>query len=65
MLVRLSLLYLVVLTSYAYIPYQIPLSFLMMSMMHTLVGYLTTRMIAFALPLISFVFPSVFHVLSF
>ena len=34
-------------------------------MMHTLVGYLTTRMIGFALPLTSFIFLSVCHVLSF
>ena len=65
MLVWLRLLYLVVLAPYASILWNAPLSFLMMSMMHTLVGYLTTRMIGFALPLTSFVFSSVCHVLSF
>ena len=44
---------------------NVPLSFLMTSMMHTLVGYLTTRMIGFAFSLTSFVFPSVCHFLSF
>ena len=64
MLAWLSLLYLVVLASYASILCNTPLSFLMMSMMHTLVGYLTTWMLGFAFPLTSFVFPSVCHVLS-
>ena len=41
------------------------LSFLIMSMMHTLVGYLTTRMLGFAFTLSSSVFTSVCHVLSF
>ena len=57
--------HLVVLASYASMLCHTPLYFLMMSMMHTLVGYLTTRMIGFAFPLTSFVFPSVCHVLSF
>ena len=62
MLAWLRLLYLVVLASYASILWNAPLSFLMMSMMHPLVGYFTARMIGF--PLTSFVFPSVCHVLS-
>ena len=48
----------------SFIPYH-TLSFLMIRMMKTHVGYLTIRMIGVAFALTSFVFPSVCHVLSF